>query len=62
MPKVTVTQHLQIIVPLKKLETELDTLALDGWALLTSSPMNANSVELGEEASILCILSRTVVV
>ena len=58
MPKVTVTQHLQITVPLKKLETELDILALDGWTLLTSSPLNANSAELGKEASILCILSR----
>lgn len=63
MPKAkTVTQHLQIIAPLKKLELELDTLALDGWTLLTSSPLNANAAELGEEAPILCILSRTITV
>ena len=60
MPKVT--QHLQIIVSLKKLENELDTLALEGWTLLTSSPMNANAAELGEAAPILCILSRKTMV
>ncbi len=60
MPKVT--QHLQTVVPLKKLELELDTLALDGWTLLTSSPLNANAVELGEEAPILCILSRKITI
>lgn len=62
MPKATVTQHLQTIVPLKKLELELDTLALDGWTLLTSSPLNANAAELGEEAPILCILSREITI
>ncbi len=35
-----------------------DYKAEDGWTLLTSSPLNANSAELGKEASILCILSR----
>jgi hypothetical protein len=60
--KTKVTQHLHIITPLKELELKLDLLALDGWTLLTSSPMNANAAELGEEALILCILSREVTV
>ena len=58
--KAKVTQHLQTVVRLKGLEKELNILALDDWTLLTSSPMNANAAELGEEALILCILSRKV--
>lgn len=55
-----VTKHLAVVFAAKEIVEELDTLALDGWSLISFSPVNANNAELGVNAKIFCLLSRTV--
>lgn len=55
-----VTQHLQVTFTVKEIEKGLDALALDDWKVISVFPLVANAAEMGENAPLLCVLSREV--